>query len=681
MKTIFRKLDSIHFTPRSLPLLLFILAVLTYGLFFWQRGFYWDEMPWTWIYFRIGPEGLTKTFSTSRPFWGMIYQLTLPIVGPYPWRWQVIMVILRWLTAVLVWVLLREVWRDNPRPALWTSLLFLVYPALGQNFISLMYSHFFIVLNAFLLSLYLSLLAMRKPRWFWPLTLASLLLAIINLLTMEYFYFLEFLRPVLFLFCVNDEWKKKIRRVAVLYTPYLLAIVGVTIWRLFFFENQNASYTYSTLALLRENFFLGIWTLIQHVILAFWETVFHAWLYPFETLNIGTLGLRTAIAAMTLAVSAVLLVGVYLFAFSKPDNHPDRIWARQGLVIGFAAWLFAGVSFWMVGIQPQVHFSADRFTMPFMLGSSLLIASLLGFIGSKPRAWTKRIRSLQFVVLAILIGFSVGKQFQVNIQYARDWEFQRNLFWQMIWRIPSLEPNTVVMTNDLPVTYFSDNSLSGPLNWIYSPPGEMNQIMFWPSVRLGLAFPAFEPNIPIEQNYLAKYFFGNTSRMVVADFEPPGCFRVLDPEIEPENRLLPPLLRDAAHLSNWEMITPQALGELPASLYLPTPAHGWCYYFEQADLARQMKDWEKVAQLGDKAFTLDDYPNDPMERFVFIEGYAHVGEWSKALKYSKESHQISKSYVDPLLCRLWGRIERDTPPSGEKDKFISEAKTLFVCNP
>ena len=89
----------------------------------------------------------------------------------------------------------------------------------------------------------------------------------------------------------------------------------------------------------------------------------------------------------------------------------------------------------------------------------------------------------------------------------------------------------------------------------------------------------------------------------------------------------------------------------------------------------------QVTDLGDKAFKLDDYPNDPLERFVFIEGYAHEGEWQKALDYSNASYKVSKSYVGPLLCRLWGRIESEVPTSAEKDAAVTEAKTLFVCNP
>ena len=133
------------------PIFLLLLALVTYALFFWERGFYWDEAPWTWIYYRLGPAALTQTFSTSRPFWGLLYQVLLPLIGPRPWIWQILMVIMRWLSAVLVWLLFRQVWPTDSRPALWTSILFLVYPGLGQNYIALMYTHFYVILNAFLL--------------------------------------------------------------------------------------------------------------------------------------------------------------------------------------------------------------------------------------------------------------------------------------------------------------------------------------------------------------------------------------------------------------------------------------------------------------------------------------------------------------------------------------------------
>jgi len=663
---------SIH--PASF---LFILALLTYALFFWERGFYWDEAPWTWVYYRLGPAALTKLFSTSRPFWGLIYQVMLPLVGPHPWIWQLLMVVLRWLTAVLVWLLFRQVWTKSKLP-LWTSALFLVYPGLGQNYIALMYTHFYIVFSAFLFSLYLSVLAVQKKSW--PLHAAALALSVVNLLTMEYFYFLEFFRLILFWFLLPERSRRSLAAQSkglLIYFPYLFTFLAVTFWRAFFFSNQNASYGYQTLTDLKANFIFGLGKLLLNMLKAFWETVPHAWLFPFEPVDLSTLGLYTTIGAFALAFVATLLTGLY---FLSRQNSPSLVTHQPSflfLLLGLSAWILGGGAFWLVGERtlPQLHFSADRFTLSFILGSSLIVAALLGFLEKYPK--------VQLTLLALLIGFSVGKQFQTNAVYRRDWETQRVFFWQMSWRLPSLEPGTALLSNDLPVTVFSDNSLSGPLNWIYSPPGRMDTILYFASVRTqeGRALGAkLEPGLAFDQNYLATVFHGNTSRMVVVNFAPPGCFRVLDPEIDPLNRLLPPELREAAFLSNPALIYAANPVSLP-DFYNPEISHSWCFYFSKAELARQTGDWKLVVSLGEQAFALGDRPNDPVENFVFIEGFAHAGEWADARKLTRETYKFSKEVMRPLLCALWQRIEREAPASAEKGTAVQGTRTDLQCGP
>lgn len=689
MNAYWEKIKANISSPRSVPILLFMIAFLTYGLFFWERGFYWDEAPWTWIYYRLGPDALTKTFSTSRPFWGMIYQITMPLLGPYPWRWQLFMVIMRWLTAVLVWLLLRQVWQKDERPALWTSLLFLVYPGLGQNFISLMYTHFYIVLNCFLLSLYLSVLSITptssadSPARRGGLTFAALALSVVNLLTMEYFYFMEFVRFVLFWIVLDGERKQKFRRAVMFFLPYFAVIVGVTVWRLFFFENQNASYSYVTLDRIRQNPLIGISTLFQYVLRDFWVTVPQAWAFPFVPASASELGTRVSILAAALVLFLTLLIGIYLYFYIKPQQTKQTR-TKEMLLLGFFTWLFAGISFWLVGIEPQLHFSADRFTMPFMFGSSLILVAFISLLSFRP--------ILSYGLLALLIAFSVGKQLETNVAYVRDWDVHHSFFWQMSWRIPALERNTTVLTNDLPVTYFSDNSLSGPLNWIYGREGEMDHILYFASVRINRGLPDLEPGLPIEQNYLARTFYGNTSQMVVINYSPPGCLRVLDSVVDSENRLLDPLLREAALLSNPSRINADNAVVMPEYLFASEPQRGWCYYFEKAELARQLGDWEEVVELGNIALQLeDDSPNDPVERFVFIEGYAHAGEWERAVELSKVSYRVSREFVGPLLCRLWERIETETTISAESDALSGEAvskrndalsdmRNTFSCN-
>jgi hypothetical protein len=692
------RLSSLILHPATF---LLALAALAYAPFFWEHGFYWDEAPWTWIYYRLGPDALTQTFSTSRPFWGMIYQATLPLVGPHPWAWQLLMILLRWLGAVLVWKLFRCLF-PNSRLPLWAAALFLVYPGLGQNFIALMYTHFYIVLNAFLLSLYFSVLAIQKRDWRWHIP--ALALSVVNLLTMEYFYFLEFFRLILFWFALNDPLKTRLRRAILVYLPYLSTFLLVTLWRAFFFSNQTASYSYQTLENLRENFFLGIWTLLLNMLLAFWTTVPAVWILPFEPVNATTLGLFTTIATFSLALAATILTGLYFLRVSKIENRNSildnanlessnneyRITNIQSrisnlelpitnyhfILLGLLAWLLGGGAFWLVGERtlPQLHFSADRFTLSFMLGSSLILAALLGFLSRFPR--------LQLTLFALLIGFSVGQHFQTNTLYRRDWNTQRALFWQMSWRIPSLQPGTTVLANDFPLTVFSDNSLSGPLNWIYNgdAPG-MNYILYYASVRTqeGRALgPDLKPDMAFEQYYLADTFYGNTSQMIVVNFSPPGCFRVLDPEIDPLNRLLPPDLRAAASFSKPSLIGAQNAARLP-DFYAPEISRNWCYYFSQAELARQRADWPAILDLYEQVQAIGDRPNDPVENFVFIEALAHSGREQKALNLTREAYRVSREFMRPPLCALWMRIERETGPGPERDEMIASAREMLGC--
>ena len=363
-------------------------------------------------------------------------------------------------------------------------------------------------------------------------------------------------------------------------------------------------------------------------------------------------------------------------AHLRSEGSPEgKSFTGAFLVLGLSAWLLGGGAFWLVGdkTMPQLHFSADRFSLSFMLGSSLVVAGLIGLLKKYPK--------VQFSLLAVLIGFSVGKQFQINSLYRHDWDTERTMFWQMSWRMPALEPGTTLLSNDLPVTLFSDNSLSGPLNWIYSPFGKMDHILFFASVRsqdgrvLGTGF---QPGVSFEQNYLATTFSGNTSKMVVYNFSPPGCLRVLDPEIDPLNKLLPPVLRDAARLSNPSMILTGPPVSLP-DFYNPEISHGWCFAFSQAELAGRAGNWQKVVEIRDEAIQTGEHPNDPLENFVFIEAYAHTNKWEDARKLSRDAYKFSKEVMRPTLCALWERIGRELPASPDKQSTLQGARTDLAC--
>lgn len=653
-------------------IVLFITAVLAYGILIPQLGFYWDDLPMSWIRYELGPEAMTRYFSTNRPVWGWLYQVTTRLIPQVPVYWQVFALLWRWLGAVAVWAIVRQLWKDRPRFALSVALLFLLYPGFNQQWGAYLYSHFFIVLFFYLYSIYL----MLRGR-----TLPALVFSALNLWMMEYFFPLEIARVGFIWISLRDEHpgpRQRVEPALQLWSPYLAVFALAVLSRLFIFNNQvydigvipeSGGGALASLLSLLQNFFLSLWT----VTLAAWGQVFTA-------VDTSLHGVRTI--ALYAAVSLIAIAGALYFLSKQGEQVQDKRHAYHAIGLGLLLLPFAGAPFWLTGLTISLAHPASRFTLPFMLAVSLILAGAFEFVPVRVR----------YPVLALLVGLAAGQQFLWSTDYMRSWQAQKNLFWQMTWRAPGLKPDTLVLMNE-ELSFYADNSLSAPLNWIYAPNSSADRIryvLFYPTNRLNSSLPALQPGLSVQYDYIAGRFNGNTSQALAFHYDPPACLRLLEPDLDSSNRFIPAesSMREAAALTNPGQILPSGGAVMPA-IYGQEPEHRWCYYFQKADLARQIGDWETIAELGDAAFQLGDHPNNPVERFVFIEGYAHTGDWERALKYSRESYRVSKEYVGSLLCRLWERIETGTAEGPEGDALseskrsaaLSEARNLFACNP
>lgn len=651
--------------------ILLIAAVLAYGILIPQLGFYWDDMPMSWIRYQLGPEAMTQYFSTNRPVWGWLYQVTTRLIPQVPVYWQIFALLWRWLGAVVVWAIVRELWKDRPRFALSVALLFLLYPGFNQQWVAYLYSHFFIVIFFYLFSIYLMLKRRHVP---------ALLFSALNLWMMEYFFPLEFARIGFIWLLLRDEYPNphdRIKPSFKLWTPYLVVFALAVLSRLFIFNNQV--YGFGLMSQLKSAPLTTLLALVQNFFVSLWLVIIAAWTQTFAAIDPAVHGMRTI--ALYAFVSLLAFVLSIYFLVKQRENGTAKRSAYHAIGLGLFLLPFAGAPFWLTGLTISLAHPASRFTLPFMFAVSLIIAGVIEF--TPPR--------FRYLLLALLVGFAAGNQFLWSTDYLRNWQGQKTLFWQMTWRAPGLKPDTVVLMNE-ELAFYADNSLSAPLNWIYAPNSDADQInyvLFYPTNRLNSSLPALEKDIPIQYDYIAGRFNGNTSQAVAFYYDPPACLRLLDPDLDSNNRFIldESLMREAAALSNQEQILSTSPAVMPA-IYGPEPEHGWCYYFEKAELARQARDWEGVVALGDQAFKLDDFPNNPVERFVFIEGYAHTGAWERAIKLSRESYQVSKGYVGPLLCRLWERIERETTDGSETGNGASkrgaalvQVREMFACNP
>ncbi len=713
MRKLFSRLAAVHFPAWTFPLALLGLTGLAYGVLLPWLGFYWDDWAFTWISDKLGPAGLTRYFATNRPYWGLLYRLTTSALGSAPWQWQVFGLVWRWISALSLWWFLRLLFPTRTRLAAWTAILFAVYPGFDQQPIAITYGHFWIILSAFLLSLSFTVLGMRNPRSRLLYTGLALALSFINLLTMEYFFLLELLRPLViwfflgqlealagsdlapapaqkgrgkvfalraFLFgqgqgmSLSQSLKTRLRETAVEWLPYLALFLGMTVWRAFFFRYQTQNYDPKFLQTLQSQPLAALLGLAGTAMSDLYRVTIAAWARAFQLPDVTALGRLTSLLYGGVTLGAFALAFVYLLRLRAEDDRGGGL--RQAGLLALAALLLAGGPFWLTGLQIGLGFPSSRFTVPFMLGSSLLLAALLE--AAPLKTWMKA------GLLALIVGFAVGYQFQVASDYRRDWNLQKTLFWQMSWRMPGIAPGTTLLANDLPSQHVSDNSLTSPLNLIFAPENrsaEMSLMLYYPTVRLERGLKTMEADSPIAQNYLAATFHGSTSQVVAFSFSPPGCLRVLDPDLDPLNAMLPELMRSAASLSSgqWIRQDPQDPAQPPAQIFGEEPARSWCYAFERASLAAQQGDWQQVAALGDEAFALGDYPNDPMERVPFIEGYAHTGNWPRAQELTAEARDITP-LMQPVLCRLWQRIDEQVQSGGGKGKAVQAVREDLGCS-
>lgn len=661
------------------PVVLLLVAILAYGLLIPQLGLYWDDLPISWIAYELGSEALTKYFSTNRPVWGLLYQITTRIIPDEPIYWQIFALFWRWLGAVMVFAIVEKLWKGKPRLALGVALLFLVYPGFTQQWSAFLYSHFFIVLFFFLYSYLLMLRAMEEPNRYWQLTAFGLIFSALNLWMMEYFYVLELMRVGVILTALRGEMmslRERAIKTFKLWLPYLIVLVLAILSRLFIFNNQV--YGIGLGDSLKSAPLETIINLARNIRSTLTLVLRDAWMQVTQLPNIASAESILNSYYIVVALAVLILVAGFLFVSQKETkvaqrNIKDSLWM---IGLGVFTLLLSGWPFWLVGFVPSLAWPASRFTLPFMFGVSLIFAGIINLI-----PWER----VRIALLVSLVGLAVGYQYLTANNYKQDWQTQKELFWQLTWRAPSIAPDTAIIMNEGALEYYADNSLSPVVNWVYAPEkrGEdIDYVLLYPTTRLRSdALPKLEPDLPIFTEYLAGQFHGNTSQAVAIYFMPPSCMRILDPDVDRVNRAIPEqsLMRFASRLTNYELISSESTSQMPKP-YDPEPKYGWCYAFQKADLARQFKQWDEVVSLGNAAFAEGLNPTDPAERFVFIEGYAHAGEWERAVELSMRSLSESESMSAPL-CRLWERVAAETAEGPGRSEALSAIQTTLACNP
>ena len=669
-----KKKSGFSFLWILLLLCLFVLA--SYGLLLNKLGFYWDDWPYVWTRLELGYHGLLRHFSFSRPVAGQLHNLAILLTNGSPLLAQIWGLLMQVFGSFCAGLLVKEVWTGKKFAAVLTALLFLAYPGFTMRPIAINFSFSYFLMGMLFLSFVLSIRAAKGARHGVLLMVCACLISLLNLFASEYFFLLELLRPC-FLYAALEEDKAGHSASYVLRVtsslkkclPYLFVFAAGIIYRVFFNKTQTLHYEFKLLSDFKAAPVSTVLNYLVQMAKDCFRVIFEAWGTVFQFPNSSEFGSRSTLMYFLICAGVCVICFVSLLLFA--DEKTNKLHRRRDnifmLLIGVFALLLAGQPFWLTESAIHFVFQNCRYTLPFILGVSLILSSLLDLI-RKPRV-------IPMAITSVFIGLAAGHLFVVGNEYRRDWTLTKDFFTQLKWRIPGIAENTVVVTNVLPIRFSTDNSLTAPLNWIYAEGYEKDRIpyMLYTNTKREATLSGLESGQEIFQEYLSAQFFGNTDNMISVYYNAPGCVHVLDPEVDLFNQTIPTIDREAAVLNNYSRIRvddPET--SLNTKLFGAEAAHGWCWYYEKADLERQRGNWEDAASLGDEAFAGQDHPNDPMERIPFIEAYARTGRWEDALKQTRAAMEVTPVMNDPL-CALWQRIERESGENqvrNELDEFL-----------
>jgi len=662
------------------PILLIVfLCLLAYGLLIPWLGFYWDDWGFAWTINFLGPKEFIPSFLPFRPFLGPIFTLTTSIIGVSPLAWQLFGLFIRICTGLAAFWSLRQIWPNAYLQTLLTALFFVVFPGYNQQWVALTHSNQELIpLIFYLLSIGFMAKSVQSETTRIKLSIIATLFAFLGLYPTEYFFGLELLRPFIIWFVLRGKPSGNraiFKRTMLGWLPYLLLWISNVV---FLYAYHNSAYYHSYGVGINLFADASIKTFILQTTEVFIQAIIttgiNAWANTI-TLLTKPLTQTTTWATLGLIVISFAISFLSILKMHSTENakNSSTSFSWQAIMIGLLGIVAGRIPSWLAGFPLEIEFALDRFMLSTMFGGSLFFIGLIDyFVEQKNR---------KILAACIFIAFAVGWQFTIANNFRREWDNQRLFFQQLSWRIPALKTGTLIATHELPFKYVTDNSLTASLNWIYAPEIKSHTLPYmlaYTKARTGSSLlPSLNAGIPISSDYRTMKYQSNTDNIVIIYQEHPGCVRVMDPVYSNRNTVpgVTYMLIDAIPLSNLDQIitdAPQPI--LPPFLFGNEPQHTWCYYFEKAELARQMGKWEKIIQLGDEAFQDGYSALLPAEYFVFIEAYASNSRIDSAIELTQRVASENSSLI-PALCELWERVQHTQPDQPQIEKTI----TLLDC--
>lgn len=618
-----------------------------------------------------GPGAFTSIFSVDRPARALVMIPAYGLFGENTIYYNLSAFFFRLLSAFGLFWLLKILWPRRDALVFGVSLLYLIYPGFLSQHNGIDYQSQMVSLAAAMFSLALSVKAAWMERGWQKSVLfaVSILLVWLYLGLVEYFIGFELFRwGCVFLLSARagGTLVRKILCTFRLAYPSLAGPGIFLIWRLFFFQSERGA---TDVGLQFERVISSplraVYGWVIQTFQDLLDVMVSAWVIPLSQLRgfIQSWGLALAVAAAV----------VVFFAVRRLQGGESLEEAGQARVTREALWLgllvAVGGLIPVVMVNRQVAFPFfSRYSLVSSAGVAIVLSGLLMAL-----KW----RALRNGLLALFVLIAMLTHHANTVKAARETAATREFWWQVAWRVPQLEKNTTLIVNYPGPVLEEDYFIWGPANLIYYPE-KQNEKNIQPGVYAALLTPSTIEKVharerqEYDRRKTITTYANYRNILVLTQAGVNSCVHVLDGTRPEYSTGEWDRIREVGEYSEIErVLTGESPRTPPTIVFGPEPNHGWCYYYQKADLARQRGDWKKVLEIGEQAFGQGLEPRDLIEWMPFVEAYAVNGDVDRLAELAP--FVSSDPYIAGQACQIL------TSTAGLSDEVWAAVKSLYCA--
>jgi len=672
---------------RVYTLLLLCVMAIAYKYQVWRLGIYYDDWEGIFLYKQgFSAKHIWDYFLIDRPFSSLIHILFNPIIGSSTIGWHILGLLLNWGAIIFLVKTILHLWPTRIMEAGWIGLLLGVYPGMQRQFVVHTSIPHYTSMFLFSLSMYLMVRAVNGHKHRTVMLTSSIFLAVVQVSLIEYFIGLELIRPLILFYAFRRTGRttsQAIRSALAMYIPYALVFAGFL-----YFKFEILPSIQLTEAVPKHH--IALWdgikqnpieTVIHYAQIALQDVLhatFFAWTLPISLQDINLQSksylFSWVVGGLIAFLSALCVKGWQKSTNAEKDEVTSPLFV---ILLCVGAMLAGGLPAWIINRQAIQGIWSDRFLFGQIFGAVPLVVLAFVWLTGRER------RNVQSIALAVLLAGAISLQMRVANKYALTWNLERNYYWQLKWRAPSIKEGTFILSPYTPFDRNSHYQIAFAVNVIYAPSnGDENVPVWWydgPGTLYNSTYQKYTLS-DINQQFRSLTFTSDmTHALPVVLRDSRGCLQVLDPIYEGE-----PLLSEqeiqlfTAPYS--ELIKVDEDKPMPKDVFGIEPPHDWCYYFQKADLARSFEKWDIVISIWKETNEKNLRPRYGPEYLPFIEAYAQQEAWETVGQITLQANQTTQD-MGPLLCRTWERVTQNKTDSPEKQTVNEMLQSKMTCQP